>query len=94
VAAYARHAAGPEWDELGKAAKRSRPATLSGLVKFIAAVLLLIVVYPFHQEFAGAACVVIAALVLFVADFVMSDTDNPLKGVWNVRPDAFTEVGR
>ena len=69
------------------------PPTLSGLVKLIAAVLLLLVfVYPFHHSVAGATFIVVAALVLFLANFVMTDTDNPLKGVWNVRPDAFSQL--
>ncbi len=69
------------------------PPTLSGLVKLIAAVLLvLIFVYPFHQPLAGLACVSVAALVLASANFVMTDTDNPLKGVWNVKPDPFSDM--
>jgi Protein of unknown function (DUF4239) len=71
------------------------PPTLSGLVKMIAGVLLLLIfLYPFHHTAAGAAFIAIAALVLFLANFVMTDTDNPLKGVWNVRPDAFSELSR
>jgi hypothetical protein len=69
------------------------PPTLSGLVKLIAAVLLvLIFIYPFHQALAGLACVCVAALVLAAANFVMTDTDNPLSGVWNVKPDPFSEL--
>jgi VIT1/CCC1 family predicted Fe2+/Mn2+ transporter len=69
------------------------PPTLSGLVKLIAAVLLvLIFIYPFHQALAGLACVCVAALVLTAANFVMTDTDNPLRGVWNVKPDPFSEL--
>lgn len=71
------------------------PPTLSGLVKLIAGVLLLLIfVYPFQHTASGAVCIFIAALVLFLANFVLTDTDNPLKGVWNVRPDAFTELPR
>jgi VIT1/CCC1 family predicted Fe2+/Mn2+ transporter len=71
------------------------PPTLSGLVKLIAGILLLLIfLYPFHSTLAGAACLFIASLVLFLANFVMTDTDNPLKGVWNVRPDAFSELPR
>jgi hypothetical protein len=71
------------------------PPTLSALVKVIAGILLLLIFcYPFHKAVAGAACIFIALLVLFLANFVMTDTDNPLKGVWNVRPDAFSELPR
>lgn len=69
------------------------PPTLSGLVKLIALVLLLLIfVYPFQHAAAGAACIAVTSLVLFLANFVMTDTDNPLKGVWNVRSDAFSEL--
>jgi len=71
------------------------PPTLSGLVQLIAVVLwLLIYVYSFHNRGTGALCYSVAALVLFIANFVMTDTDNPLKGLWNVRPDSFSEVPR
>jgi fatty acid desaturase len=71
------------------------PPTLSGLVQMIAAVLwLLIYIYSFHNRSTGPLCYSVAALVLFIANFVMTDTDNPLKGLWNVRPDSFSEVPR
>jgi hypothetical protein len=69
------------------------PPTLGGLVNTIAGVLLLLIfVYPFHQGLAGAACFTLVAVVLFLADFVMMDTDNPLKGVWNVSPQPFSDL--
>jgi VIT1/CCC1 family predicted Fe2+/Mn2+ transporter len=79
-------------DRIAKSLTRM-PPTLSGLVKLIAAVLLLLIfVYPFHQALTGLACVCVAALVLAAANFVMTDTDNPLRGVWNVKPDPFSEM--
>lgn len=69
------------------------PPTLAGLVNTIAGVLLLLIfVYPFHHWVAGGACFVVVAFVLFLANFVMTDTDNPLKGVWNVSPRPFGEL--
>jgi VIT1/CCC1 family predicted Fe2+/Mn2+ transporter len=69
------------------------PPTLAGLVNTIAAVLLLLVfVYPFHYGLAGGACFVVVAAVLYLANFVMTDTDNPLKGVWNVSPEPFADL--
>jgi hypothetical protein len=71
------------------------PPTLSGLVELIAVVLwLLIYVYSFANRSTGPLCYSIAALVLYIANFVMTDTDNPLKGLWNVRPDSFSELPR
>jgi hypothetical protein len=66
------------------------PPTLAGLVNLIAGVLLLLIfVYPFHHWVAGVSCFVLVAVVLFLANFVLMDTDNPLKGTWNVSPEPF-----
>jgi len=67
--------------------------TLAGLVDTIAGVLLLLIfVYPFQYWYAGACCFTLVAAVLFLANFVMMDTDTPLKGVWNVSPQPFSDL--
>ena len=69
------------------------PPTLAGLVNTIAGILLLLIfVYPFHYAVAGACCFSLVAAVLFLANFVMTDTDNPLKGAWNVSPRPFSDL--
>jgi len=69
------------------------PPTLAGLVNTIAGVLLLLIfVYPFRYWYTGACCFALVAMVLFLANFVMMDTDNPLKGVWNVSPQPFSDL--
>lgn len=69
------------------------PPTLSGLVRSVSAVLLLLIfVYPFESEAIGAACFVLASVVVFLANFVMLDTDNPIRGVWNVSPKPFAAL--
>jgi hypothetical protein len=69
------------------------PPTLFGFVNIIAAVLLLLVfVYPFHQTVVGASCVALVAIILFLANFVMRDMDNPLDGAWNISPRLFSEL--
>jgi VIT1/CCC1 family predicted Fe2+/Mn2+ transporter len=69
------------------------PPTLAGLVKTIAGVLLLLIfVYPFHHWLAGISCIIVVAVVLFLANFVMMDTDNPLKGAWNVSSEPFSDL--
>jgi hypothetical protein len=79
-------------ERVAKSLKRV-PPTLAGLVRNIARVLLaLVFVYPFHDWRTGTACFAVIAAVLFLANFVMMDTDNPLKGVWNVSPKAFAEL--
>ena len=54
--------------------------------------MILMFVYPFRSPIVGGACFVVASLVLFLANFVMLDTDNPLKGVWNVSPEPFRMI--
>jgi len=69
------------------------PPTLVRLVNTMAAVLLLLAfVYPFHHWLAGACCFVLVALVLFSANLVMTDTDNPFKGICNVSPQPFADL--
>jgi len=69
------------------------PPTLSALVQTIASMLLLLVfVYPFRYWYTGAAGFVLVAALLFLANFVMVDTDNPLKGVWNVSSAPFGAI--
>ena len=69
------------------------PPTLFGFVNIIAAVLLLLVfAYPFHQTVVGASCIALLAVILFLANFVMRDMDNPLDGAWNISPKPFSEL--
>ena len=69
------------------------PPTLLNLVRGIAlAVSLLVFVYPFHSAVVGACCFVLVASVLFCADIVMMDTDNPFTGVCNVSPRSFVDL--
>jgi hypothetical protein len=69
------------------------PPTLVALVNTIAATLLLLVfVYPFKSWYAGAIGFVLVAAILLLANFVMLDTDNPLKGAWNVSSSPFSRV--
>ena len=68
------------------------PPTLSALVKTIALmVFFLVFVYPFHTFLAGAWGLLLVSILLFLANLVMVDTDNPLKGIWNVSPAPFGE---
>jgi len=69
------------------------PPTLVWLVNLMAAALLLLVfVYPFHHWLTGASCFVLLTLVLFFANLVMTDTDNPFQGVCNVSPQPFSDL--
>jgi len=69
------------------------PPTLASLVNTIAGVLLcLVFIYPFHHWLTGSACFAVVGVVLFLANFTMKDTDNPLKGLWNVSPRPFADL--
>ncbi len=69
------------------------PPTLFGFVNIIAAALLLLVlVYPFHHTGVGASCIALVATILFLANFVMRDLDNPLDGAWNISARPFSEL--
>jgi hypothetical protein len=69
------------------------PPTLVRLVNTMAiALLLLVFVYPFHSGVIGFSCFVLFAGVLFWANIVMMDLDNPFKGLHNVSPQAFLNL--
>jgi hypothetical protein len=69
------------------------PPTLIRLVDTMASALLLLVfVYPFSHWIAGVICFAILALVLFLANLVMRDTDNPFQGIWNVSSKPFSDL--
>lgn len=69
------------------------PPTLIRLVDTMASALLLLVfVYPFRHWLAGLTCFGLLALVLFLANLVMRDTDNPFNGIWNVSSKPFSDL--
>ena len=69
------------------------PPTLVRLVDTMAATLaLLVFVYPFHHWLVGMSCFVLLSVVLFLANLVMEDTDNPFNGVCNVSPQPFSDL--
>jgi Protein of unknown function (DUF4239) len=69
------------------------PPTLIYLVRTMEiGLLLLVFFYPFHNWVAGMCCFLLVAVILFLANLVMTDTDNPFKGVYNVNPKAFLDL--
>ena len=69
------------------------PPTLLWLVRtMVVALLLLVFIYPFHSGIIGAACFSIVAIILFFSHLVMTDTDNPFDGLFNVNPQPFSEL--
>jgi hypothetical protein len=89
------HQTGACRDERVSKSLTRMPPTLSALVRAVsAALLLLLFVYPFESEIIGAACFVLVSVVVFLANFVMADTDNPIQGVWNVSPKPFAALAK
>jgi hypothetical protein len=85
--------AGERRDERVSKSLTRIPPTLIALVNTIASVLLLLVfMYPFRYWYTGAGGFVLVAALLLLANFVMMDTDNPLKGFWNVSPAPFSAI--
>jgi hypothetical protein len=69
------------------------PETLERLVKTMAGALLaLVFVYPFQHWGAGLASFCVLSTVLFLANLVMTDTDNPFHGICNVSPKPFLDL--
>ena len=69
------------------------PPTLLLLVRtMVIALLLLVFAYPFHSWMVGAVCFSMVAIVLFFSNRVMTDTDNPFDGVFNVSPRPFADL--
>jgi hypothetical protein len=88
----AQHAGQHRDERVAKSLTRI-PPTLLRLVHTMALVLLLLIfIYPFHNWWAGLGCFTLLALVLFLANLVMEDTDNPFEGVCNVSPQPFSDL--
>jgi hypothetical protein len=69
------------------------PATLIYLVRTMEiGLLLLVFFYPFHLWVAGLCFFLLVAVILFLANLVMTDTDNPFKGVYNINPKPFMDL--
>jgi len=68
------------------------PPTLIRLVDTLAGALLLVFVYPFRHWLAGLACFSLLALVIFLANLAIRDTDNPFNGIWNLSSKPFSDL--
>jgi Protein of unknown function (DUF4239) len=86
-------AAGEHRDERLTKSLTKIPGTLIHLVHTLAiALALLVFFYPFHRSGAGMCCFLLVVVILFLANMVMTDTDNPFKGVYNVNPQPFSDL--
>jgi hypothetical protein len=69
------------------------PQTLLLFVTLTAAMILfLLFFFPFHNVVVGVVSVAITTMLLFFANFVLTDLDNPFEGTWNVGSTPFAEL--
>jgi len=69
------------------------PRTLLSFVTLTAlTILFLLFFYPFHNLALGLLSVAITTMLLFFANFVLTDLDNPFEGTWNVDVAPFNEL--
>jgi hypothetical protein len=69
------------------------PQTLVVFVTLTAAMILfLLFFFPFRSVALGLVSVAITTMLLFFADFVLMDLDNPFEGTWNVGSEPFAEL--
>jgi hypothetical protein len=69
------------------------PQTLAAFVTLTAAMILfLLFFFPFGNIVLGLISVAITTMLLFFANFVLTDLDNPFEGTWNVGSEPFAEL--
>ena len=87
--------AGEQRDErIAKSLTRIPPMLLV-LVRFMAAALVaLIFVFPFHSWMIGTCGFIGLGAILFLSNLVMTDTDNPFDGIFNVSAQPFLDLAR
>jgi hypothetical protein len=69
------------------------PQTLLLFVTLTAAMILfLLFFFPFRNIVLGVVSVAITTMLLFFANFVLTDLDNPFEGTWNVNFAPFAEL--
>jgi len=79
-------------ERLAVSAKRM-PRTLMLFVTVTACTIpFLFLFFPFQNLALGIISIAIATMLLFFANFVLTDLDNPFEGTWNVNSNAFNEL--
>jgi hypothetical protein len=69
------------------------PQTLAAFVTLTAAMILfLLFFFPFGNIVLGVVSIAITTMLLFFANFVLTDLDNPFEGTWNVGAEPFAEL--
>jgi hypothetical protein len=90
--AIANQASSHRDERLALSAKRM-PGTLLVFVTLTASMILfLLFFFPFRNVGMGLVSVAITTMLLFFANFVLTDLDNPFEGTWNVGSEPFAEL--
>lgn len=88
----ANQASGHRDERLALSAKRIPRTLLLFVMTTAFTILLLLLIFPFHNLALGILSIVIATLLLYFAHFVITDLDNPFEGTWNVDSRPFEEL--
>ncbi len=90
--AIANQASSHRDERLALSAKRM-PRTLLVFVTLTASMILfLLFFFPFRNVALGLVSIAITTMLLFFANFVLTDLDNPFEGTWNVGAEPFAEL--
>ena len=82
-------------DERLALSRKRMPRTLLLFVRLTAfTILFLLFFFPFHNLALGLVSVAITAMLLLLANFVLTDLDNPFEGTWNVNNRPFDDLAR
>lgn len=80
-------------DERLSLSEKRMPRTLLVFVTLTASMILfLLFFFPFRNVALGLIAIAITTLLLFFANFVLTDLDNPFEGTWNVGSEPFAEL--
>jgi hypothetical protein len=79
-------------ERIAKSLTRIPPTLLLLVRTMVFTLIVLVFIYPFHSWTIGAAGFSAVALVLFFSNLVMTDTDNPFDGVFNVSSEPFKDL--
>jgi len=87
------HQASTHRDERIALSVKRIPRTILFFVTLTAfTVLFLLLFYPFHNLGLGLVSIAVTAMLLYFANFVLTDLDNPFEGTWNAESTPFSDL--
>jgi Protein of unknown function (DUF4239) len=79
-------------ERLALSIKRMPPTLLTFVTLTASMILFLLFFFPFRNLALGLVAIAITTMLLFFAQFVLRDLDNPFEGTWNVGSEPFAEL--